>query len=134
VFQHRAPQRRRNNNAHPAGNFRKDVTSTLGDFRRGIRPAHFVSDPLAILDRQRGLRSNLLSKKTVSRGGGDASGRSVRLIKIPAVLQIRHDVANRCRAERFLKTLGNGARRDGFARLDVGAHQVRQNLAVTPFL
>src|SRR5579863_4223461 len=110
------------------------MTRPLGDFRRVIGAAHFVSDPLAILNRKRGLRRNLLCKKTIGGSGGYSAGGSVRLVEIPSILQVRHDVPNRGSAERLFKTLGNGARRHGLPRLDVGAHQVGQNLTVTPFL
>src|SRR5262249_38324980 len=116
------------------GNFGQNVPSALGDFRSRVCPAHLAVNPGAVFHRERRLRGDLLSEKTVRRGGGNAPGRRVWVGKIPAVLKVRHDIANRGSAEGLLKPLGDGAGRDRFARLDIGAHQVRQNLTVTPFL
>ena len=80
------------------------------------------------------MRGNFLSEKTVSRGGGNASRRGVRLEEVPAVFEISHDVANGGGAKRLVKALGNGARRHRLARLDVGANDVGQNLSIAAFL
>src|SRR4029077_8447921 len=55
-------------------------------------------------------------------------------VQKPAILQVRHHVTNRCSAQRLLEAFRNSARGDGLARLDVRAHDVRQDLAVTTFL
>src|SRR6266436_4758167 len=58
----------------------------------------------------------------------------MRLVQKAAILEIRHHVANRCSAQGFFKALGDGARRDWLAGLDIRPDKVRQNLPVTPFL
>src|SRR4029077_4769386 len=60
--------------------------------------------------------------------------RSMRLVKIPAIFQVRHDVSNRRRAQGLFKTLRNRARRHRLTRFDISTDEVRQNLAVAPFL
>ena len=97
-------------------------------------PRQLPVDPIAILNAQSRLRGNFLGEKTIRRGGGHPPGRGVRLKKVSAVLQVRHDVANGRGAQRLFKALGNRAGRDGFSRLNVGAHHVRQNLPVSSFL
>src|SRR6266480_4244236 len=58
----------------------------------------------------------------------------MRLIQKPALLQVGHNITNRCSAQRLFKAFGNRARGHRFARLDVRAHNVRQYLAITPLL
>src|SRR5260370_39896241 len=58
----------------------------------------------------------------------------MRLVQKASILQVCHNVTNRRGAQRFFKTLRDRARGDRFSRLNVHAHDVRQNLAVTPFL
>src|ERR1700674_939523 len=58
----------------------------------------------------------------------------MRLVEQAAVLEVRHHIADRRRAEHLLKPLGNRARRHWLARLDVHAHDIRENLAVASFL
>src|SRR5258708_30303011 len=134
MLQNRPPQRRRHNDAHASRNFRKDMARALRDFSSGVCTAHFPVNPVAVFHREGGLRRNLLRKKAIRRRSGNAASRSVRLVKIPAVLQVSHDVADGGGAQGLLETLGNGTRGHRFAPLDLRAHRVRQNLTVTPFL
>jgi hypothetical protein len=52
------------------------------------------------------------------------------LVKIAAFLQLRHYVPDGGGAQRLDVALGRAARRDGFARFDIRADDVRQNLPV----
>ena len=65
---------------------------------------------------------------TKSLFGRHAAGRSMRLRKISSVRQFRHDVADRSRAERLAAALGDGARANRFARLDIRANDGMQDL------
>src|SRR5713101_10147375 len=56
------------------------------------------------------------------------------LVQKPGILQVRHDIANRCSAQRLFEAFRDGARGYRFARLDVRPYNVSQNLAVPPFL
>jgi hypothetical protein len=58
----------------------------------------------------------------------------VGLVQKPAVFEISHYVANRRRAQRLFVPLGNRARGYRLAGLNVSAHEIRENLAVAPFL
>ena len=134
VLQNGLAQRRCNDDSQTVGDFRKHMAGALRDFRGGFRTAHFVLNPFPVTDADGCLRGNLLRKETVGRRRGDAARRSMRLVKETAIFQIGHHVANCGGAQVFLVALGNGARRHRFPRLNVRTHDVRQNLAVTPFL
>src|SRR5205807_8178721 len=134
VFQNSFAQRWRHNDAQAVGHFRQHVSGAFGDFRCTGRTTHLPLNPFAVHRADRGLRRNLLGKKPVGRGRRHAPRRSVGLIQKTAILQVRHDIANRRGAQHLLKTFRNRARGHRLARLDVRAHDVRQNLAVPPFL
>src|SRR6266404_3797180 len=110
------------------------MSGTFGDFDAIIGARKFAPDPFLVLDAQRSLGCDLLSEKTVCGSCWNSSRRRVRLVEKTTVLQIRHDIANGGRAERFLEALGNSTRRDGLACLDIRTDKVRQNLPVAPFL
>src|SRR5215469_17886211 len=110
------------------------MAGALCDFRRSFCATHFPLNPLSVGDADGGLRGNFLRKETIGRGGRHSPRRSMWLVQKATILKVSHDVANRRRAQRFLETLGNRARRHWFARLDVRSDNVRQNLAVAPFL
>src|SRR5207248_10651648 len=101
---------------------------------RSLRSTPFPLTPFAIAAADGGLRGNLLGKKTVRRRRRNPPRRSVRLVQEAAIFEIRHDVANGSGAQGFLEALGNCARRYRFARLNVRANDVGENLAVPPFL
>src|SRR6266478_9837477 len=110
------------------------MSGAFGDFDAIIGGGEFAPDPFLVFHAQRGLGGDLLGEKTVRRGCWNSSRRRVRLVQKPAVLQVRHDIAYGGRAKRFFEALGNGARRDRLACLDIRADEVGQNLPVTPFL
>src|SRR5712691_8411546 len=110
------------------------MSGTFRYFRRAGGASHLPLNPFAIHGGDGGLRGNLLGKKTVCRGGWHAAGRGMRLVQKAGILQVRHDVADRSRAQRLFKALGYGARGHRFTGFDVHAHDIRQDLAVTPFL
>ena len=62
--------------------------------------------------------------------GGHAAGRGVRLREVALVGQVRHDVADGCRAQRIVAALGNGARSHRFAGIDVRPDNRSQNVLI----
>src|SRR5216683_8040443 len=134
VFQNGLAQRWRYDNPQPVGDFRQHVSRAFGDLCRAGRATHLPLNPLAISDADGCLRSNFLRKETIGCRGWHAPCRCMRLVQKSSVLQVRHDVPNRRRAQGLFEALGNRARGDRLAGLNVRAHKVRENLAVAPFL
>src|SRR5258708_3271881 len=110
------------------------MTGTLGDFDAIIGGGEIAPGPFLVFQAEGGLGGNFLREKTVCRGCRNAPRRSVRLVEKTAILKVGHDVADGRCAQRFFEALGNGARRDRLACLDIRADEVGQNLPVTPFL
>src|SRR5580704_7162764 len=110
------------------------MPSALRNLRRGLGPAHFALNPVAVANGERGLRSNLLREEAVGCSRGHTPRRSMRLVEQSAVFQVGHDVADGRGAQGFFIPLGNGARGYRFAGLNVGAHEICKNLTVPTFL
>ncbi len=134
VLDHAARQRRRNKNAQPARNSRKHVARALHHGFGSLRGIQLAANPLAIFGAGRSLRRYLLDEKAIGRSRGHATGGSVRLVEIALVFEIGHHVANRRGTQRLDVAARNAARRNGFARFDVCADHVGQDLLMALLL
>ncbi len=110
VLDYAASERRRNENAEAAGNSGENVARALHNSFRRLRRGEFAANPVAILGADRRLRGNLLNKEAVGRSRGDAPCGRVRLIQVALFFEVRHDVADRRRTQRFDMAARDAAR------------------------
>ncbi len=134
MFNHAAGQGRRNEDAEPSRNRRENLAGALHHCFRSFSSFQFAAYPLAVLGTCRGLRRHLLDKKAIRGRRGHATGRRVGLVEIAALLELRHYIPDRGGAQRLYMALGGAARGYGFARLDIRADDVGQNLPVSLLL
>ena len=76
-------------------------------------------DAFRLLHGELVLVHQLIDIEPVTLGGGDASGRGVRLFQIALLLQIRHVVADGCGGDVELGQVGHRLGADGLGGLDV---------------